>query len=302
MRSVNAQERSPTCRGWAATSVHLLSNSRLGDVDTKFQQLTMNTRRAPQRVMAADCANQIADLGRDLRPADTASRLPTPVETEAASMPANQRLGLEDDCGSEQRRKQPIEPDEDQSTCGTQSEPWSRRSPQDEKLVAKEHDLGFAAGMRSESPTSHPPSNLNRSIIPPKLPHCCACASPDEIFGRHSRLNLFIVRLSSGRGHRCLVCLIGGDCPQGERPSCASAGGVVTEHRASTHGRRDFDLPRRGMPWHQQIAPSRPVDQFPLRCPAFSRRVCRNVRRSINWPRYGAAHARTPWLALTVVR
>ena len=35
------------------------------------------------------------------------------------------------------------------------------------------------------SPTSHPPSNLNRSIIPPKLPHCCACASPDEIFGRH---------------------------------------------------------------------------------------------------------------------
>ena len=34
--------------------------------------------------------------------------------------------------------------------CGTQSEPWWRRSPQDEKLVAKEHDLGFATSMRSE--------------------------------------------------------------------------------------------------------------------------------------------------------
>ena len=35
------------------------------------------------------------------------------------------------------------------------------------------------------SPTSHPPSSLTRSIIPGTLPHCCACASPDQIFGRH---------------------------------------------------------------------------------------------------------------------
>ena len=37
-----------------------------------------------------------------------------------------------------------------QSICGTQSAPWWRRSPQDEKLVAKERNLGFATGMRSE--------------------------------------------------------------------------------------------------------------------------------------------------------
>jgi hypothetical protein len=66
-----------------------------------------------------------------------------------------------------------------------QSEPWRRRSPQDEKLVAKEHDLGFATGMRSEQ--SHEPSKeqFDESIIPATLPHCCACASPDQIFGRH---------------------------------------------------------------------------------------------------------------------
>jgi hypothetical protein len=40
--------------------------------------------------------------------------------------------------------------DKDQSICGMQFEPWWRRSPQDEKLVAKEHDLGFATRVRSE--------------------------------------------------------------------------------------------------------------------------------------------------------
>ena len=110
VRSVNAQERSPTCRGWAAPPAHVLGNSRLADVDTKFQQLAMNTRRAPERVIMADCADQITNVARDLRPADTTSRLPAPVETEAATMPTYQRLWLEDDRGSEQRGKQPVEP------------------------------------------------------------------------------------------------------------------------------------------------------------------------------------------------
>ena len=94
------------------TPAHVLGNSRLGDVDTKFQQLAMNARCAPERVIAVDCANQIADLGRNLWSADTTSRLPAPIETEATSMPTYQRLGLEDDRVFEQRRKYPIEPDD----------------------------------------------------------------------------------------------------------------------------------------------------------------------------------------------
>ena len=79
----------------------------------------MNTRRAPERIILADCADQIADLTRDLRPADTTSRLPAPVDMEAAPMPTYQRLWFEDCyCGSEQRGKQSIEPDKDQSICG----------------------------------------------------------------------------------------------------------------------------------------------------------------------------------------
>src|SRR3954454_8853562 len=59
----------------------------------------MNAWRTPQRVVAADCPDQIADVGRDRRPADTTARLATPVQTEAAAMPAHQRLRLEDNRG-----------------------------------------------------------------------------------------------------------------------------------------------------------------------------------------------------------
>jgi hypothetical protein len=80
----------------------------LGDVDTKFQQLAVNTWCTPQRVVSADCPDQITDVGRDRGPADTMARLPTPVQTEAAPMPAHQRLRLEDNRGFEHGREQPI--------------------------------------------------------------------------------------------------------------------------------------------------------------------------------------------------
>src|SRR5215471_17397818 len=82
----------------------------------------MNAWCTPQRVVAADCTDQIADVGRDRRPADTTARLATPVHTEAAAMPAHQRLRLEDNRGFAHGRAQPIEPDEDQAIwAGTAS-------------------------------------------------------------------------------------------------------------------------------------------------------------------------------------
>src|SRR5215469_5922311 len=83
----------------------------------------MNAWRTPQRVVAANCPDQIADVGRDRRPADTTARFPTPVQTEAAPMPAYQRLGLEDNRGFAHGREQPIEPDEDQAICSARPEP-----------------------------------------------------------------------------------------------------------------------------------------------------------------------------------
>ena len=101
-------------------------------------------------------------------------------------MPTYQRLWLEDDCGSEQRGKQSIEPDKDQSICGTQSEPWWRRSPQDEKLVAKEHDLGFATGTRSEQSNEPSTEKFDEVDHPGNATALLRLSSPDQIFGRHN--------------------------------------------------------------------------------------------------------------------
>jgi len=51
-----------------------------------------------------------------------------------------------------------------------------------------------------KNPRSHPPRSLKRSIIPAKLPHRYACASPDEIFGMHRRqvckVGLYLIGLA----------------------------------------------------------------------------------------------------------
>ena len=89
----------------------------------------MNAWRAPQRVVAADCPDQIPDVDRDRRPADTTARLATPVQTEAAPMPAHQRLRLEDNRGFKQGGEQPLEPD------GCRRRPLRTRQPSQARVL-----------------------------------------------------------------------------------------------------------------------------------------------------------------------
>src|SRR5262249_25807634 len=142
----------------------------------------------PQRVVAADCSDQIADVGRDRGPADTTARLPTPVQTEAAPMPAHQRLRLEDNRGFEHGRAQPIEPDEDQAICRAQPEPRWRRPLQDDKLLAEKCRFGLASRMRSEQSDEQSAEQLQEVKHPKaRIADRGLRAIPDTIFGSHSR-------------------------------------------------------------------------------------------------------------------
>src|SRR5262249_27322805 len=148
----------------------------------------MNTWHTPQRVVAADCPDQIADVGRDRGPADTTARLPTPIQTEPAPMPAHQRLGLEDNRGFAHGREQPIEPDEDQAICSAQPEPRWRRPLQDDKLLAEKCCFGLPSRMRSEQSDEQSAEQLQEVKHPEaRITHRGICASPDLIFGSHSR-------------------------------------------------------------------------------------------------------------------
>src|SRR5215831_13527841 len=146
----------------------------------------MNTWRTPQRVVAADCPDQIADVGRDRGPADTTARLPTPIQTQPAPMPAHQRLGLEDNRGFAHGRAQPIEPNEDQAICCAQPQPRWRRPLQDDKLLAEKCCFGLPSRMRSEQSDEQSAEQLQEVKHPKaRITHRGICASPDTIFGSH---------------------------------------------------------------------------------------------------------------------
>src|ERR1700722_17784333 len=68
---VIAEKRPPALRRWPRVAAHVPSDRRLGDLEAELEQLTMNTRRAPQCVRTAHLANERSQLSRDLRSANT---------------------------------------------------------------------------------------------------------------------------------------------------------------------------------------------------------------------------------------
>ena len=105
---VIAEKRPPALRRWPRVAAHVPSDRRLGDLEAELEQLTMNTRRAPQGVRTAHLANERAQLSRDLRSANTVAGSPAPA---AAQRSPFGRIATPDDiadvvaflCGPEAR-------------------------------------------------------------------------------------------------------------------------------------------------------------------------------------------------------
>src|SRR5438445_12864352 len=87
-----AEKRPPALRRWPKAAAHIPSHRRLGDLEAKLEQLTMNPWCAPESVCAAHLANERAQLNRDLRSANTVARPPAPIRPKAGTVPANNRL------------------------------------------------------------------------------------------------------------------------------------------------------------------------------------------------------------------
>src|SRR5450631_4302460 len=64
-----------------------------------------------------------------------------PELTKSGPMPADQRLRLEDCCGTKERWEQSVEPDENQSVGLPQNYSLRRRASEDQKLLAEKEDL-----------------------------------------------------------------------------------------------------------------------------------------------------------------
>ena len=76
---------------------HVLADGGLTDVDAELEQFAVNVRRSPKWVLAAQHADQLANLFRHRRAARLAvANLSPPEQSEALALPADDRGGFED--------------------------------------------------------------------------------------------------------------------------------------------------------------------------------------------------------------
>jgi len=136
----------------AATSTRAISpissSTHQGDLYTELEQLAMNTRCTPERVVPTDPSDEPSDVGRNGRSANPSPRLPAPEQAKANSVPAQEGLWLEDDRRLEQGREQPIQTHKDQTVGSLQPGPGRRRPLQDDELAPQVKDLGFTPCLR----------------------------------------------------------------------------------------------------------------------------------------------------------
>src|SRR5712671_4025280 len=76
---VIAKECPPALRRRVSSPDHVLSHTRLPDFDDDLEQLSMDPRRAPQRIGNAHLAHKLAYLQRNCWPATPRVRFPAPI-------------------------------------------------------------------------------------------------------------------------------------------------------------------------------------------------------------------------------
>ncbi len=62
----------------------------------QYQQLAVNPRGAPPRILAAHPSCEVADLTVNARSSNAQARPPVPIGAESAMVPADYALGLDD--------------------------------------------------------------------------------------------------------------------------------------------------------------------------------------------------------------
>src|SRR5438132_10972012 len=95
-RALQAPNRLCVSLAAGARPVHPIRHAGLSDLEAELEQLAMDARRTPQRIFRAYPPDQRAQIHVDLRPASKGAGFPTPVPTEAGTMPTYESLGPDD--------------------------------------------------------------------------------------------------------------------------------------------------------------------------------------------------------------
>jgi hypothetical protein len=130
------QEGTPPLSGRPGPLDHVLGDARLRDLKAELEQLAMDAWRAPQRVIRAHLPDQRAQVCVNLWPTSSQrSGFPTPVPAEAGTMPAHEGFRPDDRNRLQDRRKPPIQLDEEPPIAICEFEATSHLPPQHSQLM-----------------------------------------------------------------------------------------------------------------------------------------------------------------------
>ena len=108
----------------------------------------------------------------------------SPIGERTFAMPPDNGLRLDNRHGVQHRRKQPIEPDEEQSVRHRQLRPRGYALTQHTQLVSQQHNLGFQSSLRLEwRDQDVDEQDQQRDHYAISLADLAAHASPDEVLG-----------------------------------------------------------------------------------------------------------------------
>jgi hypothetical protein len=98
LRYVIVEERSPRLRWWLRMADHIFGNRSLRDLNSEFEQFTVDPRRTPKRVLTAHCSYQIASLLWNLGASRSPmTYFPSLIQPESLTVPADNGFRLDDD-------------------------------------------------------------------------------------------------------------------------------------------------------------------------------------------------------------
>ena len=138
LADVIRQEGAPGLGRRGPTTHHVVPNRGFSDRDAELEQLAVDARGAPGRVGAAHLADEFLNGARDAGPpGPTRPTLPAPVEPKASSMPAEDRVGLDDDERVPPTGPQVTEPRPEHPVDWPQPRSPSSLSLQDRQLMAQ---------------------------------------------------------------------------------------------------------------------------------------------------------------------
>ena len=144
----------------ASVPDHVFGHRRLGDLEPKLEQFTVDARGSPQWVLLAHPPNEFAQFTANSGPPCPTTTFPTPTGPEPGSMPPQDCVRLNDAGQTEQPWPEPSHPYQQRSVTPAKLQ-TVRCTPQgDIELMPEKEVLDFKPPRRLEQVGDERPEQL----------------------------------------------------------------------------------------------------------------------------------------------